>query len=80
MRLVEDILQREQRTVELGETVAMALAAQGRYQEAAAVQRDLISGVQKAGLTDLAQRLTGNLRLYERNEPCRTPWTDEQMP
>jgi tetratricopeptide (TPR) repeat protein len=80
MRLVEDILQREQRSVELGETVAMALAAQGRYEEAASVQRDLISGVQKAGLADLAQRLTGNLRLYERNEPCRTPWPDEQMP
>jgi tetratricopeptide (TPR) repeat protein len=80
LALVEEILQREQRSVELGETVAMALAAEGRYEEAASVQRDLIAGVQKAGLADLARRLGENLQLYERNEPCRTPWTENQMP
>jgi tetratricopeptide (TPR) repeat protein len=78
--LVQELLQKEQRTVDLGETFAMALAAQGRYDEAVAVQRDLIAGVQKAGLNELAALLSANLVLYQRGEPCRTPWTEERMP
>jgi tetratricopeptide (TPR) repeat protein len=80
MVLVQELIQKEQRTVDLGETFAMALAAQGRYDEAAGVQRDLIAGVQKAGLKDLATRLSENLALYQRGEPCRTPWTEDRMP
>jgi tetratricopeptide (TPR) repeat protein len=80
MALVQELLRKEQRTVEYGETMAMALAELRRYDEAVALQRQLMAGAEKAGLEDVARRLAGNLERYERREPCRTPWTDEEMP
>jgi tetratricopeptide (TPR) repeat protein len=80
MALVGELLSREQRTLELGETMAMALAAATRYEEAARVQRDLMRGVENAGLTQVVPRLAANLALYERGQPCRTPWPADEMP
>jgi len=77
--LVEDLLKKEQRTLELGETMAMALAAVGRYDEAAAMQRDLMKRARDNG-PGTAPRLARNLARYERREPCRTPWADEEVP
>jgi hypothetical protein len=31
----------------------------------------------EAGHPDAAQRLAANLALYQRREPCRTPWRDD---
>jgi tetratricopeptide (TPR) repeat protein len=78
--IVEEQLRRDQRTLELGETMAMALADLGRFAEATNVQRDLISGAERAGLHDVVKRLTRNLDSYQRGEPCRTPWSNEEMP
>jgi tetratricopeptide (TPR) repeat protein len=78
--LVEELILKEQRTLELGETMAMALADLGRFEEATRVQRDLITGAERAGLQEVGRRLATNLRLYERREPCRTPWADGEMP
>ncbi len=78
--LVQELLRKEQRSLALGETMAMALAELGRFDEAAAVQRDLVKGAEKGGLNVIARRLTRNLALYERRMPCRTPWTDDEMP
>jgi hypothetical protein len=58
----------------------MALAAATRYEEAARVQRDLMRGVEHAGLTQVVPRLAANLALYERGQPCRTPWPADEMP
>ena len=79
MALAEDLI-KQGRTLDLGATVAMALAELGQFQQAAAVQRDLIAAANKAGLRDMAARLAGNLALYERGEPCRTPWTADEVP
>jgi tetratricopeptide (TPR) repeat protein len=79
MTLVQALL-KQGRTLELGETMAMTLAELGQYDQAALVQRDLLKAAQGAGLKDAVQRLSANLRLYERREPCRTPWTDGEMP
>ena len=78
--LVQDLLKKEPRTLELGETMAMALAAAGRYDEAAAVQRDLLKGARENGLGNTVPRLAKNLARYERGEPCRTPWADDEVP
>ena len=78
--LVEALLKKEQRTLELGETMAMALAALGRYDEAASVQRDLMKGARDNGLNGIVPRLAQNLARYERGEPCRTPWADDEIP
>jgi len=58
----------------------MTLAELGQYEQAASVQRDLITAAEKAGLTDVTSRLAFNLKSYERREPCRTPWTESEMP
>jgi tetratricopeptide (TPR) repeat protein len=79
LTLVQELLASEQKTPELGETLAMALAAAGRFDEAASLQRDLIAGADRAGAQQIAQRLRSNLALYERREPARAPWTDEEM-
>jgi len=79
MSLAEDVL-KQGRTLDLGATVAMAFAEMGQFAQAAAVQRDLIAAAEKAGLRDVVTRLAGNLKLYERGEPCRTPWTLDEIP
>lgn len=79
MALVQDVL-KQGRTLDLGATVAMAYAELGQYAQAAAIQRDLMSAAEKAGLKELLPRLAANLALYERREPCRTPWTADEIP
>ena len=73
-------LLRKQPSIELGETMAMTLAELGQYEQAAAVQRDMMATAERAGLRDVVRRLTENLRLYERGKPCRRPFTDNEMP
>jgi tetratricopeptide (TPR) repeat protein len=79
MTLVQAMLAKG-RTPELGETMAMTLAALGQYDEAAKVQRDLIRTADKLALAAARPRLERNLQLYERHQPCATPWTSEEMP
>ena len=75
-----DRLASQGRTFDLGETMAMALAEVGAYDRAAALQRDLVTGAGRAGLSDVIRRLEVNLRRYERGEACRTPWPDGAVP
>ena len=67
-------------TIDLGETMAMTLAELGEFTQAASIQRELIGAAEAAQLPALAGRLRVNLELYERNEPCRTPWPPDAMP
>ena len=55
--LVQDLLKKG-RTLDLGATMAMALAELGQFSEAAALQRDLIAAAEKNGLKE---KLTGVL-------------------
>jgi tetratricopeptide (TPR) repeat protein len=79
LTIVQDLLQRG-RTIDLGATMAMALAELGRFDQATTLQQDLIAAARRAGLAEVADRLTINLARYQRNEPCRTPWSAEEMP
>ena len=79
LTLVQELLAQE-RSFDLGEAMAMALAEVGRYAEAASWQREVMSMAAQAGRDDLVQLMAGNLRLYERGEPSRTPWRDDEMP
>ena len=63
----------------LGETIAMALAEQRNFAQAISIQRDVIAAAQRAGLTAAVQRMTANLALYERGQPCRTPWIEDDL-
>jgi tetratricopeptide (TPR) repeat protein len=76
LMLVGELL-KAQRTLGLAETMAMALAELGRFDEAIRWQRDAIDFARKNGPQAIVSRLTDNLRLYERRQPCRTPWTSD---
>ncbi|MBI4265780.1 MAG: tetratricopeptide repeat protein [Acidobacteria bacterium] len=65
-------------TIELAETHAMALAELGRYADAVGWQREALAAARQAGSGAwLIRRLETNLARYERGEPCRMPWTDD---
>ena len=79
MTLIEELLSDGQ-DLALGETAAMALAEMGLYDQAAAVQRDVMAAARQTGQTDALQRMAGNLALYEAGRPSRTPFTDAELP
>ena len=65
-------------TLDVGEALAMALAESGDYGQAVSIQRDLLAAARsQGGRSELLDRLTRNLRLYEQGRPCRQPWVDE---
>jgi hypothetical protein len=68
-----------ERTTALGETIAMALAEVGDFEQAIAIQRDVMAAAEKAGFTAQLPHMTANLMLYERQQPSRTPWTDDDL-
>ena len=63
-----------QRTLDWGLAMAMAFAETGQYEQAANIQRQVVSLA--AGDVQASRRLTEILRLYEQKRPCRTPWSD----
>jgi tetratricopeptide (TPR) repeat protein len=65
------------KTTSLGETLAMALAEVGQYEEAAKVQRGVLDAAKRAGMQSEVREMAANLRLYEQRLPCRTPWADD---
>lgn len=79
LALAQDLV-KHGRTLDLGETTAMALAATGQYAQAAAIQRELIAAAEREKLSSVLARLTANLRLYESGSPCRTPWEANEIP
>jgi tetratricopeptide (TPR) repeat protein len=66
-----------QRSPAIVETMAMALAETGRFDDAVRWQSELVTVARRGGRTDLLPHLTANLRLYEAHRPCRIPWTDD---
>ena len=74
--IVERLLQGG-KTIDLGETMAMALAERGQFAEAVGIQRSLIEAAIRSGLEPVTKRLTANLLRYERQQPCRMPWAND---
>jgi tetratricopeptide (TPR) repeat protein len=72
LRLARQLMQVEPRP-EYSETLAMALAEVGQFDEALEIQRQLLSGAESAKLEALIPRLRANLERYERGEACRDP-------
>ena len=72
-----EALPAEQQHPAVFETMAMALAELGHFDLAIDWQRLAMSAAARAGRSDIAQRMAANLALYERHQPCRTPWRDD---
>jgi serine/threonine-protein kinase len=77
MQLVESLLTGE-KTTELGETMAMALAEVGDFRQAAAIQRGVLDAVRRGGVAEDMRRIEANLEMYERQQPLRTVWIGER--
>ena len=67
-------LVKRQSSASAREAMAMALAESGRYEEAAAAEREAITMAERVGQRDIASMMDANLRLFEHRQPSRTPW------
>ena len=65
------------KTLDVGETLAMALAELGRFEEALGVQRGVLEAAERAGQPAAVRRMRTNEGLYARRMPCRVPWPDD---
>jgi tetratricopeptide (TPR) repeat protein len=79
LSIAQQMFNAGEKSTSLGETIAMALAEQGNYTQATNIQRDVIAAAQRAGMAPAVQRMTANLALYERHQPCRTPWIEDDL-
>ena len=68
----------QQRTTDIGETLAMALAAVGDFDQAVSIQRAIMSSAEGSGLKVAAARMAANLRLYLLHQSSRRPWSNDQ--
>jgi tetratricopeptide (TPR) repeat protein len=76
--IVQALVTRQPRTIELVETMAMASAERGEYGAAVQLQREAIDAAQRAGRQDMVERLAVNLTRYRDGQPCRTPWRADE--
>jgi len=60
--------------LEQAETVAMAQAEVGAFDEAVRWQREVVARAEHIGRPELLALFRGNLARYERREPVRAPW------
>lgn len=77
--LVDRLLAAQGQTLDLGEATAMMLAEIGQFEQAVDVQKTVIEGAERLNLHAVVARLTTNLRRYERREPCRVPFTADEL-
>ena len=77
LKLVGELEKAQPPTLTLTETMAMALAEVGRFDEAGRLQREAVDAARRAGRADMVAHLSENLRLYEAQRPCRTPWRND---
>ncbi len=78
LRIVETLVNNQQGdALEVGITLAMALAAVGRFQEAAAYQEAIIKQLEASRQYDLARPLRQDLGRYQQGKTCRAPWASD---
>ena len=75
MELAKAVFQ-VRKSVEHAETVAMAYAEIGEYEQAKRWQNRAITIATDSSQTNLLPRLRQNLALYENGQPCREPPSD----
>ena len=78
LTVVQGLLSRQPRTIDLVETMAMASAEMGEYSASVLSQREAIEAAERTGRRDVVERLTDNLKRYQASRPCRTPWRADE--
>ena len=66
-------------TLEHTETLAMAYAQTGQFQEAIGWQVKALEAAEAAQRPELVTRIEKNLALYQQEKPCRTPWPPDHQ-
>jgi tetratricopeptide (TPR) repeat protein len=79
MTIVDEMMKGPQ-SIELAETAAMGLAEVGRYDQAIDAQRSVIEAARQANLEPVVRRATENLQRYEKRQPCRRPFAEDELP
>jgi len=75
LRIIQTLVNNQQGDAfEDGITLAMALAAVGRFQEAAGYQQAIIGQLESSRHYDLARPLRQDLARYQQGKTCRAPW------
>ena len=79
MALVNELMKGPQ-SIELAETAAMGLAEVGRFDQAIEAQQSVVAAARQNNLAPVVKRATENLALYEKREPSRRPFADDELP
>ncbi len=79
MALVNELMKGPQ-SIELAETAAMGLAEVGRFDQAVEAQQSVLAAARNANLAPVVQRATENLSLYEKRQPSRRPFSEDELP
>jgi predicted Zn-dependent protease len=77
LAIAEGVTAREPAGAEAAETMAMALAELGRFEDAIRWQRQAIASADRSGMPTVSQRMKQNLMRFERRVPARTPWNGD---
>ena len=75
--IVQELFEKD-KSMSVGETMAMTLAEVGEFEQAAQIQRGVLSAATRPKRGDMVPRLESNLRLYERRRPYRAPWRNDE--
>ena len=71
--IVQGLFEKD-KSISIGETMAMTLAELGEYNQAIGIQRGVLAAAREGHLDATVAALETNLRLYEAHRPCRTAW------
>ena len=77
LQMLQQIAAGGRMSLTLAESLAMAFAENGQYQDALRWQYEAITAARTAGDGHRVQQMTEQLSEYERRRPRRTPWGDE---
>jgi tetratricopeptide (TPR) repeat protein len=78
LEILQALSSRQPRTIDLAETMAMAAAETGRFDDAVRLQREALEVASRLGRRDVGERLADNLKQYQAGRPCRTPWRADE--
>ena len=77
LELLDQLVQGGQQDTDVGETIAMAMAALGEFKQAIRFQIQAIEVVERAGQTELLGAMNERLRAYRESRVWSQPWSDD---
>ena len=77
LELLDRLIQGGQQNTDVGETLAMAMAARGEFEQATRFQIQAIEVVRQAGQAELLTLMNQRLRAYRESRRWQEPWPDD---